>query len=72
MKTKLFRVTVEGNGMFPVDMLRYDAAYPSTERDSGTIMGDGLRKVDVAMKNPPTEARWQSFGWIVLNVAKIY
>jgi hypothetical protein len=29
---------VEGMGEFPLDMLRYDNAFPLTERDSGGVL----------------------------------
>lgn len=74
-------ITVSGNGLFPIDMLRYDAATPATEGDSrriGALMSheedpSGPVKVNVVKyhkdKEPHvTPARWLSFGWTVVNV----
>lgn len=81
---KHFQFTVEGNLGFPMDMLRYDACYPFDQhsvdqisdsheaynwRDKAT---DKLRvfKVTLVSLQSPTEARWESFGWRVLNISK--
>lgn len=63
---------------FPVDMLRYDGAFPATERDSSRITDtlDGYvedrspsEPVDliryVEALEGPTVGRWSSFGWEV-------
>lgn len=58
---------------FPVDMLRYDRCYPTSEQDSGRIAwGTGARtpqgrtvKVETVRRgkgNPWTRERWMSFG----------
>ena len=52
-RTYLHRYAVEGTGRFPIDMLRYDGSWPATEHRAPK---DWL----------PTDARWRSFGWIVL------
>jgi hypothetical protein len=50
---KLYPVTatVEGAGEFPIDMLRYDACWPASERDSAILLdsmnGSGRRKVQL-------------------------
>lgn len=70
--------TVTGHGVFPFDMLRYDRCFPATERDSHTVehttrgrLATGeARTVTLTMADPkrlPTEARWQSFGWTVVD-----
>lgn len=65
---------VEGEGVFPTDMLRYDRCYPLTESDSYTMeshngMLEPHRRVllccDDARPRTPTEGRWESFGWKV-------
>ena len=62
-----YTYTVEGYGSFPIDMLRYDNAYP---RDSDSIynMGQELdrRQVRLASCHCPTHDRWASFGWKVI------
>jgi len=62
-----YQYTVRGSGTFPIDMLRYDAAYPA-----GRETVDGLapsnyakRKVRLISYHPPTADRWKSFGWTV-------
>lgn len=72
------RFTVEGNGEFPIDMLRYDHAWPEHEHpDSYNVAmryDDGgekylkLRRVSLLTDSPnaPTEGRWQSFTWRVV------
>ena len=69
-KSKLIVFTVEGAGRFPIDMLRYDACYPT---DSGSVDGINFslaaRKVTLrAASNFITPARWASFGWRVTKV----
>ena len=55
---------VEGNGPFPWDMLRYDGAYPSRERDTGTMRCSHERRaVKLCSRRPPTVKRWRSHGW---------
>lgn len=70
---------VRGRGSFPFDMLRYDRCFPATEGDSHRIekttrerlRGVGSSEpITLQMADPkrrPTEARWQSFGWTVVD-----
>lgn len=63
---------ISGRGDFPLDMLRYDRAFPESEEDSGTISRTyhtyetWIVKVGKVseQKGPSawTVARWQSFG----------
>ena len=63
---------VETAFQFPIDMLRYDACFPSSEMDSGYIIGsltNFKRPIRVRIsrwiqgKAPkPTIGRWESFG----------
>lgn len=75
------RVTVEGVSPFPIDMLRYDNLVPDAESDSGVIArdyhfrnGERAERVTVVLRRyaekswRPTDGRWQSFGWKVVNV----
>lgn len=66
---------VGGSGEFPFDMLRYDAAYPWRERESGKLShhARGRRIVVLRTDNRrmPTIERWQSFGWEVIQVWNI-
>lgn len=65
--------TVEGVGEFPYDMLRYDSCWPATQRDVPVMTQPALspgiydkRSVQLRGVQPPTEARWASFGWTVI------
>jgi hypothetical protein len=78
------RYKVRGRYPFPIDMLRYDRAYPNTERDSALVgVTDGLCRVaGDATSQPveitlvcrglaphhPTIGRWRSFGWEVTAI----
>lgn len=75
-KNEPFTFTVEGEGIFPFDMLRYDSCWPFTEQyDSSamrvTMYGEvpKLRRVVLVTKseNSPTPARWESFGWAFIG-----
>lgn len=65
---------------FPIDMLRYDGAFPRTEADANRI-ADSYHAVAViepielvqvrAEKHAAVgEPRWESFGWRVVQVSK--
>ena len=63
-------IVVRGRGAFPHDMLRYDGL----EVLVGDLSEDDEfpeRDVILQKRNPPyrwypTDARWKSFGWIVM------
>lgn len=68
--------TVEGRGVFPIDMLRSDECWPA---DGDAVMamnasfGDFSRdhrhvKLRTHIRGGPTIARWKSFGWRVAEV----
>ena len=65
--------TVEGSSRFPFDMLRYDRCWPATEGESITLAqqaADNTGKRIIGLMSttkPPTEGRWASFGWKVVN-----
>lgn len=70
-KYRLWRYEVSGFGQFPFDMLRYDAAWPASERDAGAIeRAEHANRWTVGLHGvrPPTTARWQSFLVQVKNV----
>lgn len=65
---------VDGDGRFPLDMLRYDSCFP---RDDvvGLIGVDGGRRTvrmacyhKLKSKSYITPARWESFGWTVTKI----
>jgi hypothetical protein len=67
----LVEFQVQGNGEFPVDMLRYDSCWPAREAtDSIAISASHRAKVSRTITliglREPTEGRWKSFGWKVL------
>lgn len=66
---------VEGSGMFPYDMLRYDHSWPHSETyDSHKLAedyGSGMRRVMLASDQQgtcPNLDRWKSFTWKVIAV----
>jgi hypothetical protein len=67
---------VEGEGIFPLDMLRYDKCWPATADDVAEIAaacsfhGDGLRRISLVSDDYPTLARWESFNWTVLGAIR--
>lgn len=60
------RYRVSGFGQFPVDMLRYDRAWPASEIDAGTIHASfrNVERWSVSLEglDYPTVERWRSFG----------
>lgn len=70
------RYTVEGEGTFPLDMLRYAASYPSSSQDVEAMYPNRKEYRDVTLcKRDGTkgdaaltwEGRWASFGWRVVR-----
>ena len=73
MKLIEYRVTGAA-GQFPLDMLRYDHAWPATEDDAHTIhsclSGDTpiLHRVQILLYGHTCHIdRWNSFGWRVMG-----
>lgn len=63
-------IVVVGSTPFPVDMLRYDQAWPAREIDSITISERGVlgdRCVRLNTLKVPTLDRWAGFGWKVIS-----
>jgi len=73
MATQVTRFTVKGLGAFPLDMLRYDAAFPATEIDAGKMhltFRNFREPIEVTLMTNSigvTTARWESFGWKVIS-----
>ena len=59
---EFYRYEVQGVGLFPIDMLRYDSAWPA---DSESVEAQGRRTVRLSSYRQPTIDRWSSFGWTV-------
>ncbi len=75
---KYHRFEVEGQGAFPVDMLRYDSCWPDSTDDALKISAhraDGKECVErrrvtlvtVERLNCVVDGRWQSFNWRVVK-----
>ena len=65
-----YRYKVTGTGFFPIDMLRYDCAYPASSEACLAISPasadrDKRRTVELLSYRLPTPDRWRSFGWLV-------
>ena len=60
---------VKGSGEFPFDMLRYDIAWAITRVAPEGSAWPGKRAVFCATysASAPTQGRWESFGWQVLD-----
>lgn len=64
---------VRGAFMFPIDMLRYDNSWPRHESESALIgivdrgENDGPVTIELVTIGNPTPARWESFGWHVVQ-----
>jgi len=65
MPAKLMRYKVSGWGDFPIDMLRYDRAYPASERDSGVMVNSHEQRTVEVEGFSCTPERWESFLWKV-------
>lgn len=73
----LLQFTVSGRGNFPIDMLRYERCYPVDSESVAAIvtshkLTDELCEVRLetlaeTKGAQPTVARWNSFGWRVLE-----
>lgn len=65
-------IIVEGSGLFPIDMLRYDHAWPRTEADANKCMYDAageMREIELCTDvEYITVERWNSFTWNVKSV----
>lgn len=64
---------VEGDGPFPIDMLRHEQCWPAKRQDAVAIAteprsGASYRQVVLATHNnrAPLFCRWRSKGWLVI------
>jgi hypothetical protein len=64
-------LVVEGAGDFPIDMLRYDSAFPFEQTDAGCMLRREKRRVVLVRRGVDvgsgTPARWESFTWKVIH-----
>ena len=74
-----YMFSVEGKGIFPVDMLRRERCFPATTLDAHNIAPDydsnlKERRTVVLIRpararyDAPEVKRWASFGWIVTEI----
>lgn len=66
MKTQTYGVLFKGR--FPLDMLRYDRAYPADQTSAAIMELDNKETKMVKVSSPiePTIDRWLSFGCEVI------
>ena len=66
---KMYEYWVSGRGQFPLDMLRYDLAWPATSQDAAALDNytgvRTIRSVKLQSYCEPTIDRWLSFCWSV-------
>ena len=75
VKQMLVTYEVTGIGGFPMDMLRYDSAWPADSDGADAIWEnifyhdrekrDGVKPIRLRSYQQPTVDRWRSFGWSV-------
>lgn len=78
MTQTMVTYTVNGSGMFPLDMLRYDAAWPATAADATELewaiaqpaerRDKGPKPIRLQSYQKPTKDRWSSFLWGVGDI----
>lgn len=63
-----YEYQVKGHGSFPIDMLRYDSAWPAKQEEIHLLDSMHLKSRIVTLRSysEPTPARWNSFGWSVV------
>lgn len=57
-------ITVQGQGEFPFDMLRYDQCFPANESESYKLRGREFRSIKLiqrAKAHNPGKERWAFF-----------
>jgi hypothetical protein len=70
--------TVAGAFNFPIDMLRYDQAWPRSEAETGSLYSAmkmpthprlrGIVEVELQCLGQPDQERWNSFMWKVVEI----
>jgi hypothetical protein len=73
-----FTVVAQHPVSFPMDMLRYDSAWPVRSEDcfaiehvvARSLMEGTDKHVEIRLNSlrRPTEGRWESFGWRVKEI----
>lgn len=69
---RMYEYFVTGHGIFPFDMMRYDACWPARGEDAARLewermgeRGRKLRSIKMYSYKEPTIDRWSSFLWSV-------
>lgn len=75
-KIRYYQIIVEGRGIFPLDMLRYDNCFPARQEDVSLIEHNrDQRQIELASVRDrlwdATEGRWASFGWPVVSCKEV-
>jgi len=84
--TYRYTTWVKGTSNFPLDMLRYDCAWPASQEDvtkiatsiDARVMAAYAERegsvrsfvIGIVSNRPPTAGRWRSFGWEVVETRK--
>jgi hypothetical protein len=63
---RIYTYTVEGEGFFPLDMLRYDCCWPSRGVDVAMLKRRAKRSVQLLSYRKSTRERWESYGWAIV------
>jgi len=73
-----YEFTVEGSHQFPFDMLRYDRCWPRAEAEIINLdpnprssLYKETRRVRLRGLNEPTDGRWESFQWRVVEFTRV-
>ncbi len=75
-KVSFYTYTVSSKFDFPIDMLRYDCAYPISADDAASlaesIRGEHKKiiSINLGSHREPTSERWSSFLWTVTDIVK--
>ncbi len=70
---KICEYTVNGDGAFPLDMLRHDRSWPSDQEAVQQIEKAQFHTRAIrleTLERGPDEARWASMGWKVSNIRR--
>lgn len=65
---RMYEIEVSGCGPFPVDMLRYDQAFPQDTKDAQAILRAGHVIGVRLVSRQFTPDRWASFGWAAKEI----
>lgn len=67
---RFYCYTVTGTDHFPLDMLRYDKAWPMDSHAVSLISDNDERSIRITSRDKPHDTRWASFGWRVTGTRR--